>query len=259
MAFFDTHCHIDFDEFENDRDKVLADATACNVSHMLVPGVTFAQSAKLLSFENTQDMTFYKALGLHPYFLNEHQQGDFERLAALAKSHRDSLVAIGECGIDRSIDKLDYQQQLFLQHIELANQLSLPLVVHHRKSHDLIAEAFKILKPKCGGIIHAFSGSAQVANYYVEQGFKLGVGGTITYARAQKTRDVIASMPIENLVLETDAPSMPLYGFQGERNTPSQITRVFDELCELKGIETQSARIMLAEQLYTSSCSVLRI
>jgi TatD DNase family protein len=259
MAFFDTHCHIDFDEFEGDRNKVLADAAQFNVSHMLVPGVTLAQSGKLLSLENTSDVTFYKALGLHPYFLNEHQEDDFECLATLAKSHRESLVAIGECGIDRSIDKLDYQQQLFLQHIELANELSLPLVVHHRKSHDLIAEAFKTLKPQYGGIIHAFSGSAQVANYYVEQGFKLGVGGTITYARAEKTRDVIASMPVENLVLETDAPSMPLYGFQGQRNVPSQIIRVFDVLCELKGIETQSARTRFAELLYASSCSVLRI
>ncbi|TMO79634.1 TatD family hydrolase, partial [Pseudoalteromonas spongiae] len=87
--------------------------------------------------------------------------------ATLAISHRDSLVAIGECGIDRSIEKLYYQQQLFLQHIELANQMSLPLVLHHRKTHNLIAEALKTLKPKCGGIIHAISGSAQVANYYV--------------------------------------------------------------------------------------------
>ena len=259
MAFFDTHCHIDFDEFENDRDKVLVDAAHFNVPHILVPGVTLTQSAKLLSLENTQGITFYKALGLHPYFLNEHQEGDFERLATLAKSHRDSLVAIGECGIDRSIEKLDYQMQLFLKHIQLANQLSLPLMVHHRKSHDLIAEAFKTLKPKCGGIIHAFSGSTQVADYYIEQGFKLGVGGTITYSRAEKTRDVIANMPIELLVLETDAPSMPLYGFQGQRNVPSQIIRVFDVLCELKGVETQSARHLLAEQLYASSCSVLRI
>lgn len=259
MAFFDTHCHIDFDEFENDRDKVLADAAHFNVSHMLVPGVTLTQSAKLLSLENTQGITFYKALGLHPYFLNEHQEGDFERLAILANTHREFLVAIGECGIDRSIENLDYQQQLFIQHIELANQLLLPMVVHHRKSHDLIAEAFKTLKPKCGGIIHAFSGSAQVANYYIEQGFKLGVGATITYSRAEKTRNVIANLPAEHLVLETDAPSMPLSGYQGERNVPSQIIRVFDALSELKGVETQSARQLLAEQLYASSCSALRI
>ena len=259
MTFFDTHCHIDFADFAHDRSKVLAEAAACNVSHMLIPGVTLAQCAELLSLENSQGITFYKALGLHPYFLNEHLVDDFERLAALANTYRDSIVAIGECGIDRSIEKLDYQMQLFLKHIELANDLELPLIVHHRKSHDLIAQAFKTRKPKCGGIIHAFSGSKQTANDYIDLGFKLGVGGTITYSRAQKTRDVIANMPIENLVLETDAPSMPLNGFQGERNTPSQITRVLDVLCELKGIKTQSARILLAGQLYSSSCSVLRI
>ncbi|WP_372768191.1 TatD family hydrolase [Pseudoalteromonas sp.] len=259
MTFFDTHCHIDFAEFENDRDQVLADAAQYNVSCILVPGVSLALSDKVLALENTFDITFYKALGLHPYFLNEHQEGDFERLATLARNNREVLAAIGECGIDRSIDNLELQQQLFSQHIELANELSLPMVVHHRKSHDLIAEAFKTLKPQCGGIIHAFSGSAQVANYYIELGFKLGVGGTITYLRAHKTRDVIANMPIEHLVLETDAPSMPLYGFQGRRNVPSQIIRVFDVLCELKGVETQSARKILAEQLYASSCSVFRI
>ncbi|MGB0861220.1 MAG: TatD family hydrolase, partial [Pseudoalteromonas spongiae] len=90
-------------------------------------------------------------------------------------------------------------------------------------------------------------------------GFYLSMSGVTTFKNADGLRAIFRKTPLERILLETDAPSMPLYGFQGERNTPSQITRVFDELCELKGIETQSARIMLAEQLYSSSCSVLRI
>ncbi|WP_353801547.1 TatD family hydrolase, partial [Shigella sonnei] len=108
------------------------------------------------------------------------------------------------------------QIKIFEYHVELANQLELPLIVHHRQSHDLIAQSFKRCKPKYGGVIHAFSGSLQQADYYIKQGFKLGVGGVITYQRAQKTRHVIAQVDPEHLLLETDSPSMPLLGYQGQ-------------------------------------------
>ena len=259
MLFFDTHCHIDFDEFVKDREQVLANAIVHGVAQLLVPGVSLAQCKTLLKLSSKQDIALHKALGLHPYFLSEHSQGDFEQVAMLAKQHLEEIVAIGECGIDRSLGDLSLQQSLLQQHIELANELKLPLVVHHRQSHDLIAQSFKATPPLHGGVIHAFSGSYQVANYYIEQGFKLGVGGTITYERAQKTRDVVAQLNAEHLVLETDAPSMPLYGFQGKRNDPKKVVNVFDVLCKIKGVNQAEQQIELSQQLYSSSCSLFRI
>lgn len=259
MQFFDTHCHIDLDEFEHDRNAVLTSASQHGVTRMLVPGITMARTQQLLELESPEGIALHKAMGLHPFFLAEHQTGDFEQLADLAHMQRHALTAIGECGIDRSIDDIPLQLTLFQQHIELANALKLPLVVHHRQSHDLIAQAFKAVKPLFGGIVHAFSGPMQVANYYIEQGFKLGIGGTITYTRAQKTHSVVKQINVDDMVLETDAPAMPLFGFQGQRNTPQQITRVFDVLCELREVVSDAQKQQLATELYSSSCSALRI
>ena len=259
MLFFDTHCHIDFDEFVKDREQVLTNAVARGVARLLVPGVSLARCKTLLKLTSKQDIVLHKALGLHPYFMSEHSQGDFEQVATLAKQHLEEIVAIGECGIDRSLGDLSSQQSLLQQHIELANELKLPLVVHHRQSHDLIAQSFKATPPLHGGVIHAFSGSYQGAKYYAEQGFKLGIGGTITYERAQKTRDVVAKLDVEHLVLETDAPSMPLYGFQGRRNEPEKVVNVFNVLCDIKGVNQTAQKIELSQQLYSSSCSLFRI
>jgi TatD DNase family protein len=259
MQFFDTHCHIDLDEFEHDRSEVLSSALQQGVNRILVPGITLARTHHLMVLKPPDGMVLYKAMGLHPFFLAQHQAGDFAQLVDLAHQNLNALTAIGECGIDRHIDDIPLQLSLFQQHIELANALKLPLVVHHRQSHDLIAQAFKAVKPLFGGIVHAFSGPVQVANYYIEQGFKLGIGGTITYTRAQKTHRVVKHVNIDDMVLETDAPTMPLYGFQGQRNTPEQITRVFDVLCELRGVVTYEQKQQLAIELYSSSCSALRI
>ena len=145
---------------------------------------------------------------------------------------------------------------LFEQQIALANELGLPLIVHHRQSHDLIAQSFKRCKPQFGGVIHAFSGSIQHAQYYIKMGFKLGVDGVITYQRAAKTRSVIASIEPQHLLLETDAPSMPLSGYQGDINTPKRIIDVFSALCTLK---YKHDKDLLAEQLYNSCSELFRI
>ncbi|MGO3643828.1 MAG: TatD family hydrolase, partial [Pseudoalteromonas sp.] len=219
--FIDSHCHLDFSEFDDTRQQLISQCHQTDIKYFIVPGVSLAQSKKLISFAKIYPSVRISA-GLHPYFLSEHlenQKNDhLLELSDFAHSNKMHLIAIGECGLDRSVDHLEKQTRLFEGQIELANQLALPLIVHHRQSHDLIAQSFKRCKPKMGGVIHAFSGSMQQAEYYIKQGFKLGVGGVITYQRAQKTRQVIAQLGVEHLMLETDAPSMPLAGFQGKIN-----------------------------------------
>ena len=238
MKFIDSHCHLDFSEFDANRESLINACVAKGVSQFIVPGISLAQSQNLLEFKAT------------------YPQVSIESLFNFAKANKTQLVAIGECGLDRSISNLEKQTFLFEQQIALANELDLPLIVHHRQSHDLIAQSFKRCRPKNGGVIHAFSGSIQQAHYYIKQGFKLGVGGVITYERAAKTRAVIAKLEPQHLVLETDSPSMPLSGYQGEINTPLHIPNVFDALY---GLKPNSDKFQLAEQLYDSCSDVFCI
>ncbi|WP_404338470.1 TatD family hydrolase [Pseudoalteromonas mariniglutinosa] len=255
--FIDSHCHLDFSEFDCNRQQLIQQCHAKGINHFIVPGVSLAQSQALLSFV-TNHPSVRIAAGLHPYFLADHQEHHLSNLFDFAKQQQHQLVAIGECGLDRSIDNIDKQIRLFEAQIELANQVSLPLIVHHRQSHDLIAQSFKRCKPQCGGVIHAFSGSQQQASYYIKQGFKLGVGGVISYSRAHKTRTTIAAIDTAHLVLETDAPSMPLSGSQGQVNTPLRLLDVFAELLSLKELKKEHEH-QLAAQLYQSCLEVFRI
>lgn len=256
MRFIDSHIHLDFSEFDAQRQQCISEAQQVGIERFLVPGVSLAQSQALLPFAQQYPQCAIGA-GLHPYFLEQHQGAHMAELAQLMCDNKQSYSVVGECGIDRSIANLDKQISLFEQHIELANELALPLVVHHRQSHDLIMQSFKRCQPKFGGVIHAFSGSPQVARTYIKQGFKLGVGGTITYERAKKTQQAIAEVGAEYLVLETDAPSMPLAGFQGQVNLPKRLVLVFDSLCEILNC-SPAQREALSEQLYFNALALLR-
>ncbi|PCK29691.1 TatD family hydrolase [Pseudoalteromonas piscicida] len=248
LAFIDSHCHLDFSELADGLSDYIAQAQQRGVERFVVPGVTLKQSRRLIDFQR-QHPECQIAAGLHPYFITQHHERDMAALAEHATLNREQLCAIGECGIDATCEALVRQIALFEAHIALSNQLELPLIVHHRKSHHLIAAAFKRVKPKFGGVIHAFSGSKQQAEYYISQGFKLGVGGTITYPRGEKTALAVSQLPLESLVLETDSPSMPLHGHQGEPNVPKRVVEVFERLCEYRS-ETPSE---LAAALYRNS------
>ncbi|MBD1581811.1 TatD family hydrolase [Pseudoalteromonas sp. S16_S37] len=254
MHFIDSHCHLDFSELKNDLHGHIARAHELGVRYFVVPGVTYPQSAALLKFAKTYPACRI-ALGLHPYFIEQHNDDAFFSLQTLAQTHRNEIVAIGECGIDGTCPNIEYQSKLFVEHIKLSNALSLPLIVHHRQSHHLIAQALKTCPAQYGGVIHAFSGSLQQAQYYINRGFKLGVGGTISYTRASKTRQVLSQVPLESLLLETDAPSMPLSGYQGQVNEPHRLVEVFEHLCALRSERPEQ----IAQQLYSSSCTLFRI
>lgn len=252
FEFFDTHCHIDFAQFDRDRKAVLQRAYDAGVRHIIVPGTSHSEQVKLPLESPIQ---FHFAVGLHPYFIEQHQVDDCRWLEQQLGS--DPTLLVGEIGLDRTRPKYAWQLELFEQQIALAATYQRPVILHHRKTQaDLlrVIDRYRSALPAVAGCLHAFSGSYEQGLEWVRRGFKLGVGGTITYPRAKKTRAACARLPLEALVLETDAPDMPIFGHQGERNEPASVADVFAALVELR---TESPAHMAA-QLWRNSQTLLR-
>lgn len=240
----DSHCHIDLPIFDADRSAVLSACIAANINKLLVPGLSIEQFDKLLELSARYPQQIDIALGCHPHFLKALNDRDSlalkDTLFELGNTYKNKFVAVGECGLDGSIDlPMSYQEQVLTWHIDLAIAINKPLVLHHRKSHNQLIRLLKAKHFQLGGVIHAFSGSEDIANTYINMGFKLGVGGTITYPRAVKTIATIKKIPLEHLLVETDSPDMPLNGYQGKRNTPLQSIAVAEALAILKGVDKE--------------------
>ena len=228
----DSHCHLDFAAFELDRQQVIDTCTQLGVEAILIPGVEASAWQQQLQLVQSSSY-LHAALGLHPYFLKSFQPQYIQQLEQLLTT--ESVVAIGEIGLDFAIDiEPQLQQQVFVQQLELAQQFELPVIVHHRQSHNELIRLLKQYPLVRGGVIHAFSGSLQIAQEYIRLGFKLGVGGGITYERAKKMRKVFQQLPLEHLLLETDAPDMPISGYQGQRNTPERLPLILQQLADLR-------------------------
>ena len=252
FAFTDSHCHLDFREFDQHRENLLEQCHELGVCRFIVPGITAKRWPRVLGLCQRHPQAL-PCLGLHPWWIEDATDEHLWLLEQLAQEQ--PLVAIGEIGIDGAIDDIDKQSDYFSKQLQIAKNQHLPVVIHHRKSHHLIVPILKQAKLEYGGIIHAFSGNYQQAMTYIEMGFKLGIGGTITYDRAAKTRDAVSKIPLEAIVLETDAPAMPLQGFQGKDNSPTQLPRVFNELSKLRSEDHQQ----LAEQIENNITQVLSV
>ena len=242
MNLIDSHCHLDFPELAEGLEQELDACADAGVNQIIIPGVTSADWQRVITCTELQHpVTRYAALGLHPCFLNHHSfKADIERIESLLRTHS-KIVAVGECGLDLFIEnpQLELQQQLFDAQLELAKQFNLPVILHVRRSVDLVLKSLRRHKLKAGGVAHAFSGSIQQAQEFAKLGFKIGIGGSITYERAQRLRKVSVDISLTQILLETDAPDMPLNGFQGEPNRPSRVALVAECLAQLRGISVE--------------------
>lgn len=253
--FIDTHCHFDSPIFYQDLTNSLSLARNAHVEKIIIPAVARWnwQAASHLAYEHDE---VYCALGLHPLYIEEHTEQQLVELKAwLEKTPR--CVAVGEIGLDNFMEnpQIEKQEYFLIEQLKLAIEFDLPVILHSRKTHDKLTAFLRRYPIPRKGVIHGFAGSLQQAENFIEQGYFIGVGGTITYARAQKTRRAIASLPLEKLLLETDAPDMPVSGFQGEPNRPERIKYVFSQLCELR----QEAPEVIAQQLYLNSLELFKL
>ncbi|MFG6160491.1 TatD family hydrolase [Halomonas sp. 1390] len=229
----DAHCHLDFPDFDADREAVFERARSVGVTRFVVPGTTRSHWGRVLALGKREDVGV--CLGLHPYFMAEHRENDLEALDAALDRHPE-IVAIGECGIDaRFTDSWDAQWTFFDAQLRLARARALPVVIHCVQANDRVAKRLRQLALPAGGLIHAFAGSPEQAHRFLDLGFTLGLGGATTYERARRVHRAVASLPDDGYVLETDSPDMPLAGHQGERNEPARVTEVCRTVAELRG------------------------
>ena len=247
-VWIDTHCHLDAPEFDADRDVVRAAASAVGVGHIVIPAVERAHWRGVIALAQRHGDSY--ALGIHPLFTPRAQEADIAALRELLVQQRDDphLVAVGEVGLDFFVPCLDADRQIWFyeQQIKLAREFDLPVILHVRKSSDRLLKTLRQHKV-VGGIAHAFNGSEQQAQAFIDLGFKLGFGGALTYDRALKLRELAATLPLDSIVLETDAPDIPphwLYttaeqraaGQPQGRNTSAELPRIAAEIAQLRGI-----------------------
>ncbi|WP_168013002.1 TatD family hydrolase [Halomonas salinarum] len=262
----DAHCHLDFPDFDVDRDAMFERANAVGVEHFVVPGTTRARWSSVLALGQRADVSV--CLGLHPYFLDEHcfsehgrdAQGvsDDDDLVALeeALDAHPEVVALGECGIDaRFEDTLDAQWALFKAQLRIAKVRHLPVVIHCVRANDQVAKCLKEIGLPAGGLIHAFAGSLQQAQRFLELGFVLGLGGAMTHQRAKRLRRCVADLPTHGFVLETDSPDMPPAGFKGLRNEPARLAMIADEVATLQ----KTSRATLEELTTANAARVFNL
>jgi TatD DNase family protein len=242
VELIDTHTHLDFPDFDADRTALLAESRALGVQRMVVLGVYQGNWQRVWDLVQS-DPDLHAAFGLHPVYLDHHHPRDLPELGdwlTRLAGHR-QLCAVGEIGLDYFIETLDRerQQTLFDAQLQLAVDFDLPALIHVRRSHAAVIATLKRFRLKRAGIIHAFAGSKEEAREYIKLGFKLGLGGAATWPQALRMHRVLAELPLDAVVLETDSPDMAPAMFAGQRNSPSHLPDICAALAQIMGISPE--------------------
>ena len=247
--WIDTHCHLDAHEFGNESLALAAQAAGQGVSMIVIPAVERANFGIVADMAAQAANACY-ALGIHPIYV-PHAGGDdldFLRQQVQAALQDPRFVGIGEIGLDFFIPMLteaamrEKQIHFFREQLKIARDFDLPVLMHVRRSQDVVLKHARQIRP-AGGIAHAFNGSAQQAQGYIDLGFKLGFGGAMTFTRALQIRRLAAELPLEAIVLETDAPDISPAWVHPGRNTPDQIPAIGAVLAELRGLPREEIAV----------------
>lgn len=235
MMLIDTHSHIDMPDFD-DLDDVILRAKNVGVEKIVIPSVDRNSFEKVIGISEKYEGV-YCALGIHPTESQEANEEDYEEIIKLASHNK--VVAIGECGLDHYWDKtyLEEQNKSFLRQIEIAKQLKKALIVHDREAHkDTFDLLTNNIKDEIPVIMHCFSGSLEFAKECIKKGFYIALGGVVTFKNAKKAHEIAKDIPLEYLLLETDAPYLTPVPFRGKRNEPAYVKYVAEEIANIRGI-----------------------
>ena len=232
----DSHAHLDMKHFHFDRDQVVERALSANVRHIITVGIDILSSRNAIELTKTYPCVF-ASIGIHPHNADNANIDDLEQISSMAK--KDKIVAIGETGLDfyRNRSPREKQKKVFEQQLEIAVSLDLPVVIHDREAH---AETLEILssfkRNRLTGMIHCFSGDYNLAETFIDMGFYISIPGTVTFRNARQMQDVVKSVPLNRMLIETDAPFLAPVPYRGKRNEPSYINHTAQEVANLRGI-----------------------
>jgi len=233
---FDTHAHLDDDRFDKDRDETIIQCQRDGVELILNAGSNIETSVKAIALSKKYEF-IYAAVGVHPHDAAEMDEETAGVLAALAGNRK--VRAIGEIGLDYHYDlsPRDVQRQRFVEQIDLARQLKLPIIVHDREAHGDVMDIFKKTRIKeVGGVLHSFSGSAEMALECIKLGLYISISGPVTFENARKTVEAVKQVPLDMLLIETDSPYLTPVPYRGKRNYPGYVRLVAEKIAEIKGI-----------------------
>lgn len=249
--YFESHAHYDDSKFDKDRDKLIPELKEKGVEYIVNVGANLKSSIKSVELAEKYDF-IYAAVGVHPHDVAKLDEDDMDRLYGL--SQRDKVVAIGEIGLDYYYDSSprDIQKDWFIEQIELAKEMELPIIVHSR---DAAKDTFDIIKGTeagdVGGVIHCFSGSVEMAKDYIEEGFYIGVGGIVTFTDANKIIEVVKQIPLEKILIETDCPYLSPIPNRGKRNESTNLVYIVDKIAEIKNLSTEEVAKVTLENAKT--------
>jgi len=251
MKLGDAHCHLDFPVLRDQLAALLTQAAAAGIRRMVIPGVQRSQWQQV-ELTVARSESLYYCLGLHPWFIAEHGREDPDVLRQKLAGRPARCVGLGECGLDRLRGSLREQMPWFEAQVQIARDENCPLVIHSVRSHDEVCSVLRRFRFSGRALVHGFSGSYQQACKLLSLGCRVGVGGVITHERARKTRDTIGRLPVDALVLETDAPDMPPAGVAPGQNSPLQLPFILQSLLDLR----PEPEHILVPQLWENVCDL---
>jgi TatD DNase family protein len=249
MKLIDSHCHLDFEAFDADRQEVIGHAHAAGVTDIVIPGVS-ADGWEKIQMLCAVDENLHPCYGLHPYYVDQHRQHDLDRLETRVQQY--DCVAIGECGLDLRRNQAAEKDQMhyFSSQLDIASAHGIPVVIHAVRATAQVIEVLNI-HPALRGMIHSYSGSYEQAKQLVELGFYISLGGAITYDNAHRVRAVAARLPLSNLLIETDAPDQPDADHFSQRNEPANLLNVLDTLSLLRSESREEIAARTSENART--------
>lgn len=233
---FDTHAHYDDSRFDEDRDELLCSLKEKGVTHIINCGCDLKSSLTTLALSEKHDF-IYAAIGVHAHEAEEATESDLAEIEKLYENNK--VVAVGEIGLDYHYDfsPRERQIEIFERQLIIANNLNLPVIIHDREAHEDTMSLLKKYKPK--GVVHCFSGSAEMAKEIIKLGMYIGIGGAVTFKNAKKPIEVVEYLPLDRLLLETDAPYMTPVPFRGQRCDSAHIAYTAEKIAEIKELDVQ--------------------
>ena len=233
---FDSHAHIDDEKFDADRDQVIGRALEKGVTGIINVGACMASSARSVALAQKYECV-YAAVGIHPHDAKDAQDSDYEQL--IQWTALDKVVGIGEIGLDYYYDlsPRDVQRSVFIRQLDVARQSGKPFIIHDRDAHGEVLDILKKEAKGMKGVLHCFSGSLEMAREIIKMGWYISIAGPVTFKNAAKLPEIVAKVPLERLLVETDSPYLTPQPYRGKRNEPAYVKLVAEQVASFRGME----------------------